>query len=176
MIRIVVAFITASAFLLGAMACTKEIDDDATPHLMTGLTAHGFASRQIPENILSRGYFNWFSYSDSVMTLVFEVPGTVTLKELGWQEGTDTEIENTGALPSGTFIELSFQINGYTGEILSKKASDNTLPLPDPPLITLGPGPGEKVWWQNAVVLAGTIIALALGLWILRRRRAKVEA
>ena len=114
---------------------TQTAEDNA-PRRMTGLQAHGVVSKHIPEDFLDRGHFNWFRYDGSVMTLVFDILSLITIDELGWQEAPGVEIENTGALPPGTFIELSFKINGYTGEILSMKASDTkiTTPWPSPPM------------------------------------------
>lgn len=51
----------------------------------------------------------------------------VTKNELGWAEDPDTKFENQGMLPADTFRLLMFSVDGNTGDILSREASDSYL-------------------------------------------------
>ncbi len=130
--------------------------------------AIAIATPYIPEAVQQIGYFiNSLAGNtlEGYVIVTFEIPSTVSKQELGWIEGPDTELENTGFLPLDTFNTLSFKIDGSTGVLLLKKAVDR-----EPPLIYLGPVPVERHnWWWLAVLIAA--LAVGLSAFLLARRK-----
>ena len=130
------------------------------------------ATPLIPAIVYEKGSFSSGIAGNTVenyVIITFNVPSTVTKQELGWLEGSDTEFENTGYLPLDTFNELSFRIDGVTGQLILKKATDRKPPAP----VNLGPvlfSQPSRSWlfFVAAAVLVIEAAALALVIWRLK--------
>jgi hypothetical protein len=136
--------------------------------------AIAIATPFIPVSVQAKGSF-YPGFAGNIIQqyviVTFVIPSNVTRQELGWQEGPDTEFENTGYLPFDTFNELSFKIYGITGELILKKATDRK------PFTRIIMGPywcDERNPWQWPLVVASTLAAVFLiaFLLIMRRRRS----
>ena len=150
---------------------TTPPPDPPPPFVVTFDMARVAAETYIPENVRMKGYWSGGGWSgaEGYLFVNFFVSSPVTAEELRWTEAQDTEFENNGNLAPGTFRELYFRVDGMSGEILLKRASDGPEPGPTPGII-LGPVEDRIPWSQIAAAGIGIVLISLLLLWRFRSR------
>lgn len=95
---------------------------------------------------------------------------SISKSELGWSENAGDTFHHHGYLPQDRFCLLEIKIDPYTGNVISREASDGHIigsiePLPEtdyvPLLLSIGSG------------ILGLLIG-ALGVWLVLRRRRRI--
>jgi hypothetical protein len=110
---------------------------------------------------------NWVVY------FILPEKPVVTKNELEWPEGPDTKFENQGILPADTFGLLMFSVDGNTGDILSRDASDSFL-LGGPGVFYTEPQPADSLplWCTIAAAITGVLIG-GISMWLIMRRKKR---
>jgi hypothetical protein len=136
-----------------------------SPFAITQDAAIGIARGMVPPNLKNTVNLSAVGthFQEGYFDVKFEISPAVTLGELGWQEGPGTELENTGLLPVGTFRQLSFRIDGMTGDVILKKASDLYLPPRRAPV--------DEFWQRLPFILGGLVFIVVVGVWLIIMRR-----
>lgn len=112
--------------------------------------------------------------NNNTWTVSFVLPdkATVSRTEIGWLEGPNTSFINQGFLPPDTYRLLTFKINGSTGDIISREASDSIL-LGGPGVFYTRPQPFTEQWWFPVLTAATGMITGGLIAWLFFHRKVK---
>ncbi len=94
---------------------------------------------------------------------------TVNKSELGWPEGPGTSFANNH-LPEGTYSLLTFSVDGNTGEITSRMASDSII-IGGPGVFYTEPRPFTQQAWFPVLTAIGGLLAGAFIVWLFMRRK-----
>ena len=153
--------------------CTDVQPNQSPVPIVTPLEARDIASSQIPQDVLAKGFHNSTQYIDPLWHIVFVIPAGTNSQSLGWRQGPGTVLENTGELPQDTFVEIQFEIDGATGNVLLKKATDHRTLIQPGPEITLGPVNEEQPLWQYMIVVSVGLLIAALLVRLIANQRTR---
>ena len=130
-----------------------------------------FAAKSVPSDVIKTASKS-ADLNDGVWRIIFFLPhSSVTRDQLNWPDDPDTSFENHGRLPSGSFSVLRLFINGTSGAVLLRQASDGFI---------VGPMDGETEmpdnrvppWTNIASGIGGLLVGGAI-VWLASGRRSK---
>lgn len=113
--------------------------------------------------------------NDDTWIISFSLSGnaTVNKSELNWPEGPSTSFVNNH-LPPDNYSLLTFSIDGNTGEITSRNASD-TIIIGGPGVFYTKPRPIiQEAWFPILTAIAGVLVG-GLAVWLFMRRKMKAN-
>lgn len=110
---------------------------------------------------------------DNNWVVYFIISDNITKNELGWPTGSNTTYENLGILPADAFKTLIFNIDGNTGDILSREATDS-IPIGGPGVFYTEPSERASIpLWSAILSGIGGLVVGGISIWFIMRRKMR---